>query len=100
MGGERKTLAVSLINWFEHCSLIKMAVLLMNEQEFSKKFAVAIMRWRRRLNMTAKEFGDFVGASENTIYNYENGRCMPQLYTAIMIAEKLGISVDDLLRGD
>ena len=72
----------------------------MNEQEFAKKFAYSIMRWRRRLDMTAKEFGDFVGASENTIYNYENGRCLPQLYTAMLIAEKLGTSLDGLMRGD
>ena len=72
----------------------------MNEQDFSKKFAVAIIRWRKRLNMNAREFADFVGTSENTIYNYENGRCMPQLYTAMLIAEKLGTSLDGLIRGD
>ena len=72
----------------------------MNEQEFSKRFAVAITRWRKRLNMNAREFAEFVGTSENTIYNYENGRCMPQLYTAMLIAEKLGTSLDGLIRGD
>ena len=72
----------------------------MNEQDFSKKFAVAIIRWRKRLNMNAREFAEFVGTSENTIYNYENGRCMPQLYTAMLIAEKLGTSLDGLIRGD
>ena len=50
--------------------------------------------------MNAKEFADFVGTSENTIYNYENGRCMPQLYTAMLIAEKLGTSLDGLIRGE
>ena len=72
----------------------------MNEQDFSKKFATAIIRWRKRLNMNAREFAEFVGTSENTIYNYENGRCMPQLYTAMLIAEKLGTSLDGLIRGD
>jgi DNA-binding XRE family transcriptional regulator len=71
----------------------------MNEQDVTKRFAAAITRWRRRLNMNQKEFGDFVGTSENTVYNYEKGRCMPQLYTAMVIAEKLGISLDELLRG-
>ena len=72
----------------------------MNEQEFTERFGAAIKRWRSRLRMSGKEFGEFVGISENTIYNYECGRCMPQLYTAMLIAEKLGISLDDLLRGD
>lgn len=72
----------------------------MNEQEFMQRFAAAITRWRRRLDMNAKEFADFVGTSENTIYNYERGRCMPQLYTAMLIAEKLGTSLDGLLHGE
>ena len=72
----------------------------MNEQTVSTRFAKAIVRWRKRLNMNAKEFADFVGISENTVYNYESGRCMPQLYTAMLIAEKLGTSLDGLLRGE
>ena len=72
----------------------------MNEQDFKKRFACAITRWRKRLGMTAKEFADFVGTNEKTIYNYEHGRYLPQLYTAMLIAEKLGVSLDDLLRGD
>jgi DNA-binding XRE family transcriptional regulator len=72
----------------------------MNEQEISKRFAAAITRWRRRLKMNAKEFAAFVGTSENTIYNYESGRYMPQLYTAMLIAERLGTTLDGLLRGD
>jgi transcriptional regulator with XRE-family HTH domain len=72
----------------------------MNEQAINTRFAKAILRWRKRLNMNAKEFADFVGISENTVYNYESGRCMPQLYTAALIAEKLGTSLDGLLRGE
>ena len=50
--------------------------------------------------MTAAEFAEFIGISENTIYNYESGRSMPQLYTAMLIAEKLGTSLDGLMRGE
>ena len=71
-----------------------------NEQDINKRFAAAITRWRRRLNMNAKEFAEFVGTCENTIYNYESGRYMPQLYTAMLIAERLGTTLDDLLRGE
>ena len=72
----------------------------MTEQEFSRRFGIAIRRWRGRLNMDVKEFADFIGTSERTIYYYEKGRCMPQLYTAMLIAEKLGTTVDGLIRGD
>ena len=72
----------------------------MNELDITKRFSTAITRWRKRLGMNAQEFADFVGTSENTIYNYENGRCMPQLYTAMLIAERLGTSLDGLIRGE
>ena len=72
----------------------------MNELDITSRFAQAITRWRKRLHMTAAEFAEFVGTSENTIYNYESGRSMPQLYTAMLIAEKLGTSLDGLLRGE
>ena len=72
----------------------------MNEHELTRSFSLAIRKWRRRLAMSPKEFADFVGISENTIYNYESGRYMPQLYTAMVIAERLGTSLDGLIRGD
>ena len=71
----------------------------MNQQEFITAFARAISRWRKRLGMSAEDFAAFIGVSENTIYNYESGRSMPQLYTAMLIAERLGVSLDDLLHG-
>lgn len=71
----------------------------MTELEFTTKFASAITRWRKRLNMSAAEFGKFVGTSDNTIYNYEKGHSMPQLYTAMLIAERLGVSIDEFLSG-
>ena len=69
----------------------------MTEKEITTKFAAGIVRWRKRLNMTPVEFAKFVGTGKNTIYNYESGRSMPQLYVAMRIAEKLGISLDELL---
>ena len=72
----------------------------MNEQDVVRNFARAIRGWRCRLDMDAKEFAEFIGTSEKTIYNYERGRSMPQLYTAMQIAEKLGVSLDGLLHGD
>jgi transcriptional regulator with XRE-family HTH domain len=49
--------------------------------------------------MTAAEFAAFIGISENTVYNYESARSMPQLYTAMLIAERLGVSIDEFLSG-
>ncbi len=74
--------------------------MLVTEQEFSRNFGIAIRKWRGRLDMDIKEFADFIGTSERTIYYYEQGHCMPQLYTAMLIAERLGTTLEGLIRGD
>lgn len=70
----------------------------MTEQEMMRNFARSIVWWREKLDMNTDDFAEFVGVSRSTLYNYESGRCMPQLYTAIMMARKLGTSLDDLVR--
>jgi transcriptional regulator with XRE-family HTH domain len=47
--------------------------------------------------MSAAEFAEYIGTSENTIYNYENKHTVPNLYTAMRIAERLGVSIDEFL---
>ncbi len=70
----------------------------MTEQEMMRNFARSIAGWREKLDMSADDFAEYVGVSRSTLYNYESGRCMPQLYTAILIAQKLGTPLDDLVR--
>ena len=70
----------------------------MTEQEMMRNFARAIAGWREKLNMNAEAFAEYIGISRATLYNYESGRCMPQLYTAAVIAKRLGTPLDDLIR--
>lgn len=70
----------------------------MTEREMMHNFARSIMWWREKLDMNVDDFAEFVGVSRSTLYNYESGRCMPQLYTAMLMARKLGTSLDDLVR--
>ena len=70
----------------------------MTEQEMMRNFARSIAGWREKLDMNADDFAEYVGVSRSTLYNYESGRCMPQLYTAILIAQKLNVPLDDLIR--
>ena len=72
---------------------------MMTEQEMMWNFARSIAGWREKLDMNADDFAEYVGISRSTLYNYESGRCMPQLYTAILIAQKLNVPLDDLARG-
>ena len=69
----------------------------MNEQDFMINFACAIAERREEYDMTQKEFAAFIGVSVNTLQNYESGRYLPTLYTAILIANKLGTSLDVLV---
>ena len=70
----------------------------MTEQEMMRNFARSIAGWREKFDMSADDFAEYIGVSRSTLYNYESGRCMPQLYTAILIAQKLGTSLDDMVR--
>ena len=67
---------------------------IMTEQEMMWNFARPIMYWREELDMNAEDFAELIGVSRSTLYNYESGRCMPQLYTAVLIARKLGTSLE------
>ena len=70
----------------------------MTEQEMMRNFARTIVGCREKLDMSAEDFAEYIGVSRSTVYNYESGRCMPQLYTALLLSKKLGITLDDMVR--
>ena len=47
--------------------------------------------------LSAKRLSELTGVKEPTIYNMEKGRSMPYLYTAILICDELGISLDEFI---
>ena len=54
---------------------------------------------RERLGLTQSELGERVGIDSNTISRYERGQLNATNKTTLKIAQKLGVSVDDLLTG-
>lgn len=52
---------------------------------------------REKKNMGVREFSRFLGLSEYTYHYYKEKGGMPTLYTAMIIAEKLGMTLDQLL---
>ena len=52
---------------------------------------------RKRLRLTQSELGERVGIDSNTISRYERGQLGATNKTTLKIAQKLGVSVDDLL---
>lgn len=54
---------------------------------------------RKRLGLTQSELGERVGIDSNTISRYERGQLGATNKTTLKIAQKLGVSADELLRG-
>lgn len=63
-----------------------------NEVNIIGTFAYCIKRVRKTKNITQKELGKLTGISENTIYNYENGKTKPTKLNKEKILNFLDIS--------
>ncbi len=51
---------------------------------------------RARKNMGQKELAHAINTSLQTISNYEMGKYVPNIKTAVKIAEVLGVKVEDI----
>ena len=52
---------------------------------------------RKERGLSQKEFGKLIGAAQNTVCNWENGKREPDTQTLNKIAKFFGVSVDYLL---
>lgn len=66
----------------------------------NKKIGEFIAAIRKDKNMTQKELGDQLFVSDKTVSKWERGLSIPNVVLLIPIAEVLGISVTELLRGE
>lgn len=66
----------------------------------NKKIGEFIAAIRKEKNMTQKELGDTLFVSDKTVSKWERGLSIPNVVLLIPIAEVLGISVTELLRGE
>lgn len=56
-----------------------------------------IAELRKERGLSQKEFGKLIGAAQNTVCNWENGKREPDTQTLNKIAKFFGVSVDYLL---
>lgn len=61
------------------------------------RFGRNVRKFRERAGMTQAELSRKVGVSENYIGYIENGRKEPSLKMAVIMAEELNTTVNDLL---
>ena len=55
-----------------------------------------LVQLRKRLNMTQEELAEKVGVSRQAVAKWEAGETSPDLEKARLLAEALGVSLDDL----
>ena len=59
-----------------------------------------ITQIRKKANLTQEEMAEILLVSRQTVSNWENLKCYPDIETLIMISNKFNISLDSLLKND
>jgi len=59
-----------------------------------------IINIRKEHNLSQEEFAESINVSRQTVSNWENNKCYPDIETLIIISKKYNISLDDLLKND
>ena len=59
-----------------------------------------ILEIRKNNNLTQEEFAEMLNVTRQTVSNWENLKCYPDIETIIIISQKFNISLDNLLKGD
>lgn len=66
----------------------------------NEKFGVFIAQIRKEKGMTQKELGECLFVSDKTVSKWERGLSMPNVVLLMPIADILGVTVTELLRGE
>lgn len=62
-------------------------------------FEKNLKEYRERKGITQNELGALVGVTQGAIAQFENGSAVPNVKTAVRIAEVLGTTCENLVRG-
>ena len=65
-----------------------------------KVFGEKLRNHRKKLGMTQEDVAEKVGVSPQAISKWESGNGSPDISNLPVLAETLGISVDELLKGE
>lgn len=57
-----------------------------------------IKPWRLQKGLTQKKLGELLGVQRLTVTQWETGRRVPELKTAVKISRLLGCTLDDLIK--
>ena len=62
-------------------------------------FEKNLKEYRERKGLTQNELGVLVGVTQGAIAQFENGSSLPNIKTAVRIAEVLGVTCEQLVKG-
>lgn len=62
-------------------------------------FEKNLKEYRERKGLTQNELGVLVGVTQGAIAQFENGSSLPNIKTAVRIAEALGVTCEQLVKG-
>ena len=66
----------------------------------NEKFGLFVAELRKKKNLTQKELAEKLYVSDKTVSKWERGLSMPNVVLLIPIADVLGVTVTELLRGE
>lgn len=69
------------------------------EKIFKYRFCSNVLKILDEQRMKQGELAEKVGCAQPTMSHWLNGYSMPNIYSALKIAEVLGVSIDDLVKG-
>lgn len=66
----------------------------------AETFPVRLIRLRRSADMTQCELAAKLQVNKSLVGHWETGLCLPRFVNLVHLAELLGCSLDDLMRGE
>ncbi len=59
-----------------------------------------IKKYRRLLNLSQEELAEKVYVTRQTISNWENEKCCPDIHSLLLLSSLFNVSLDQLIKGD
>lgn len=59
-----------------------------------------IKKYRMSLNLSQEELAEKVYVTRQTISNWENGKCYPDIHSLLLLSSLFNVSLDQLIKGD
>lgn len=59
-----------------------------------------IRRYRNQMELSQEELAEKVYVTRQTISNWENGKCYPDIHSLLLLSQVFEVSLDQLIKGD